>query len=189
MWRVDSAEHPLIAFRSMRRLLLSLLFSLPVVGQEARVYSDVREVEETGDLVGIELRLEIAGETATAALRHYEGAEPAPIRMTGQLVGSALTLSGTYAEGNVEIIARIQKDRVTGKLLYHLGGQTNEVALNVPRVKRPRMQKTGIAHPDIREGPVDLIACRSHAPAPPGSRSTRVLRVFFSAGASSDRRA
>jgi hypothetical protein len=127
-------------------LLLSLLFPLLVIGQDSRVYSDVREVEATGDLVGIELRLEVAGETATAALRHYEGSEPAPIRMTGWLVGSVLTLSGTYAEGSVEITARVQNDRVNGKLLYHLGGQTNEVTLNVPRVKRPRMQKTGIVH-------------------------------------------
>jgi hypothetical protein len=125
-------------------LLLMVLLPVSAAGQTPRTYSDVREVEESGDLVGTELALQISGETVTGTLRHYEGVEPEAVAIAGRLVGSALTLSGTYSEGRIEIDARLQKNRLVGKLSYHLTGQTNVVELNLPRVERPRMLKAEI---------------------------------------------
>lgn len=125
------------------KVLLPLVF-VPALalGQATRTYSDVTEVEETGDLLGTELTVEVAGETVTGTLRHYEGTQPAPIAVAGRLAGDALTLNGSFAEGTVQITARLQDDRVVGTLFYHLTGQTNRVELDLPRVERSRLQKT-----------------------------------------------
>jgi hypothetical protein len=122
-------------------LLLIVLVPVLAVAQAPQTYSDVREVEESGDVVGTELTLQVAGEVVNGTLRHYEGTEPESIAVTGRLVRSSLTLSGSYSEGKVQITARVQNDRVIGKLSYQLNGQTNDVELNLRRVERPRMQK------------------------------------------------
>jgi hypothetical protein len=122
-------------------LLLIVLVPVLAVAQAPQTYSDVREVEESGDVVGTELTLQVAGEAVNGTLRHYEGTEPESVAVTGRLVQSSLTRSGSYSEGKVQITARVQNDRVIGKLSYHLNGQTNDVELNLPRVERPRMQK------------------------------------------------
>lgn len=122
-------------------LLLIILLPVIAVAQAPQTYSDVREVEESGDVVGTELTLQVAGEGVTGMLRHYEGTDPEPIAVTGRLVGNSLTLNGSYSEGRVQIAARLQNDRIVGKLSYHLERQTNDVELNLPRVERPRMQK------------------------------------------------
>jgi hypothetical protein len=124
-----------------KALLLIVLVAVLAIAQAPQTYSDVREVEESGDVVGTELTLQFAGEAVNGTLRHYEGTEPESIAVTGRLVGSLLTLSGSYSEGKVQITAHVQNDRVIGKLSYQLDGQTNEVELNLPRVERPRMQK------------------------------------------------
>ena len=128
---------------SVTRKALLLLVLVPVlaVAQATQTYSDVTEVEESGDVVGTELTLEVVGETVTGTLRHYEGTEQEPIAVTGRLVRNSLTLDGSYSEGKVQITARLHNDRIIGKLSYHLAGQTNDVELNLPRVERPRMQK------------------------------------------------
>ncbi len=128
---------------SVPRKTLLLLILVPVLAgaQVTQTYSDVREVEESGDVVGTELTLQFAGEAVTGTLRHYEGTEAEPIAVTGRLVVNSLTLNGSYSEGKVHIRARLQNDRVTGKLSYQLDGQTNDVELDLPRVERARMQK------------------------------------------------
>jgi len=125
-----------------KALLLILLVPVLAAARAPQTYSDVREVEESGDIVGTELTLEIAGETVQGTLRHYEGAEAEPIAVAGRLVGATLTLAGSYSEGKVQITARLEKQRISGKLSYQLDGQTNDVELNLPRVDRPRMHKT-----------------------------------------------
>lgn len=121
--------------------LLIVLVPVLVTAQAPQTYSDVNEVEETGDLVGTELILSFAGEKVAGTLRHYEGTEPAAIAVTGRLDGAALTLSGSYPDGKVQITARFAKNRIVGKLSYHLDGQTNNVELDLPRLERPRMEK------------------------------------------------
>ena len=123
-------------------VLLLALIPLTAVGQTAQTYSDVREVEETADLVGTELRLLITNAGVTGTLRHYEGSEPAPIEVAGILEAGVLTLNGTYPNGKVLLRARLQHDRLIGTLSYQLPGQTNDVELNLPRVERPRKEKT-----------------------------------------------
>jgi hypothetical protein len=121
--------------------LLIVLLPVIAIAQAPQTYSDVREVEESGDVVGTELTLHVAGEAVTGTLRHYEGTVPEPIAITGRLVGNSLMLSGSYSEGKVQITARLENDRIIGKLSYHLDRQTNDVELNLPRIERPRMQK------------------------------------------------
>jgi hypothetical protein len=131
----------------VKALLLIALVPVRAMGQ-AQTYSDVRQVEESGDLVGTELRLQVAGEKVTGTLRHYEGTDPEPIAVAGNLVDGALTLSGSYSEGTVKITARLKNDRVIGKLSYQLNGKTNQVDLNLPKIRRPRMQKAAADAPD-----------------------------------------
>lgn len=130
-----------------KALLLTFLLPVFAAGQPPVTYSDVREIEESGDVVGTELTLQVGGEAVTGTLRHYEGTEPEPVAVAGTLVGNALTLGGSYSEGKVQITARLQNDRVIGKLSYHLDGQTNTVELNLPRVERPRRQKATAGMP------------------------------------------
>jgi hypothetical protein len=128
-----------------KALLLIVLVPLPATALAAQTYSDVREVDETGDLVGTELALQMAAQKVTGTLWHYEGTEPEPILLDGRIEGEALTLSGSYSGGKVEIAARLKGNRILGKLSFHLPGQTNDVELNLPRVDRPRMHKTAVA--------------------------------------------
>lgn len=128
---------------SLTRILLLIVFMpLSALAQTPQTYSDVREIEESGDVVGTELTVRVLGERVTGTIRHYEGADPEVITVTGRLLESALRLSGTYSEGTVEITARLEKDHVIGKLSFHLPGQTNEVELDLPRIERPRMKKS-----------------------------------------------
>jgi hypothetical protein len=141
----------------------------------AQTYSDVKGVEESGDVVGTELTLQVAGKRVTGTLRHYEGTEPEPIAVAGRLEGDALTLRGSYSEGKVEITARLQNDRITGKLSYRLTGQTNDVELNLPRVVHPRMQKAALeetAPPTSSEWVPKVRSC------PVSSRDTLRLRAL-----------
>lgn len=125
-----------------KALLLLVLVPGIVAARSPQTYSDVREVEESGDIVGTELTLDIAGQAVTGTLRHYEGAEAEPIAVAGKLAGTVLTLGGSYSGGKVQIVARLDKNRVSGTLSFQLDGQTNDVELNLPRADRPRMQKT-----------------------------------------------
>lgn len=125
-------------------LLLLVLVPSAAFARGPQTYSDVREVEESGDIVGTELTLEIAGEAVTGMLQHYEGAEAEPIVVAGRLTGGALTLDGSYSGGKVRITARLEKHRISGTLSFQMDEQTNDVELNLPRVDRPRMQKTSV---------------------------------------------
>jgi hypothetical protein len=78
-----------------RVLLLIVLVPVLALAQAPQIYSDVREIEESGDVVGTELTLQVDGEVVSGSLRHYEGVEPDPIALTGRLVNSSLTLSGS----------------------------------------------------------------------------------------------
>ncbi|HEY0143201.1 MAG TPA: hypothetical protein VGF48_20075 [Thermoanaerobaculia bacterium] len=64
-------------------LLLIVLLPVIAIAQTVQTYSDIREVEESGDVVGTELTLHVSGEAATGTLRHYEGMEPEP-HMVGE---------------------------------------------------------------------------------------------------------
>lgn len=128
---------------SLTKILLLIVFvPLVALAQTPQTYSDVREIEESGDVVGTELTVRVLGQKVTGTIRHYEGADPEVITVTGRLLENALRLSGTYSEGTVEINGRLERDRVIGKLSFHLTGQTNEVELNLPRIERPRMKKS-----------------------------------------------
>src|SRR5689334_14993775 len=100
--------------------------------QVTETYSDVREVEESGDIVGTELVLTRVGADVTATLRYFEGTEPAPIAMRGHLSNGVLTLAGVFSNGKVRVDARVEDGRVRGRLSFELEGQTNDVELNLP---------------------------------------------------------
>lgn len=69
--------------------------------QDSVTYSDVRVIEESGDLIGTELTLQVENGSARGTLRHYEGVSPQPIGIAGHLAGNALEMTGSYSEGTV----------------------------------------------------------------------------------------
>lgn len=95
----------------------------------AVTYSDVRYVEESGDVAGTDLALLIQGEKALGMLRHFEGVEAAPVLMRGTLTGNALELRSP----RIEIRAQLSKEAVTGTLSFLIEKQKNASPLNLPR--------------------------------------------------------
>lgn len=128
----------------MRRtaILLLLLSAALAFADTEQVYSDVAYIEESGDQVGVEIRLTIAADgTVTGTLLDYQGLDAEPVALTGRKTGEAVTLSGSTSEARVTVDARIARKRLVGKLRYHLSEQTNEFNLDLPRVSRPREAK------------------------------------------------
>lgn len=122
---------------SLRCTAALLLAIVPLAAFAAgpQTYSNVAEVEETGDVVGTKLTFEVNGETVTGQLWHYEGNEPEPMAVAGTLIGNALTLDGTYPMGKVRVVARLRNDRLVGTLSFVLSRQTNDVPLDLPRLR------------------------------------------------------
>jgi hypothetical protein len=100
-----------------------------------KVYSDVREVKETGDFVGTDLMIVVANGKVTGRLREYEGVEPAAIELVGAVTDGQLTLRGTLPDGEVEVVGREEAGRFVGWVFFRLQRQTNKHALDLPRTR------------------------------------------------------
>lgn len=120
--------------RICQTIALAISFALWVTCTQVnapRVFSDVRSVEETEDIVGTELALLVDDESVVGTLRHFEGREAEDIAVSGTLRGDHLLLTGTYSEGAVEIDARMAEGMIIGELRFKLPRQTNTVHLRL----------------------------------------------------------
>ena len=99
-----------------RSLNVLLMFSQILAAQciaqrpDRRIYSDVRYIEEAGDLLGSELELELdfTQSRAQGVLRFYEGGCGTPVPVSGTVTRNRIRLFGasdTY--GQVEIVGTI----------------------------------------------------------------------------------
>lgn len=103
-----------------------------------RIYSDVRYIEEAGDLVGSELELDLKGEQVQGFLRFYEGGCGTAVAVSGTLIHDQMRLSGQSDEyGKIEITGHIGAGKLAGTLvqkdkLTQGEGRTHLKLLRIP---------------------------------------------------------
>jgi hypothetical protein len=88
----------MIQFRHFAQLPI-LLTLLPSMASSQttflhRVYSNVRFIEDAGDLLGFELELNFDGSKVSGEFRNYEGACGIPTEVSGTLERGRITLKG-----------------------------------------------------------------------------------------------
>ena len=104
------------------------------------VFSDVRYVPEADDYVGTEIVLEVCGnqQAVKGEWNEYEGGHtPAKTRLTGRRAGSVIRLTGSNSEGKVSLIGKLKGERLTGSLLWHIGGNQQEKRLDLMKKRVP----------------------------------------------------
>lgn len=99
-------------------ILLTLLHSLASSQStfRHRVYSNVRFIEDAGDLLGFELELNFDGSKVSGEFRNYEGACGIPTEVSGTIETGRLTLKGVNKRyGKIKISGTLddQYSRVT----------------------------------------------------------------------------
>lgn len=105
-----------------------------------RIYSSVQLIEEAGDLVGLELELNLEGRKVFGELRHYQGACGIPIRVTGTLNGEHLTLYGeSEYYGDVNLNGTLTDK--TAKVTVKFGKASSEAVVLKPTAK-PHCRET-----------------------------------------------
>jgi hypothetical protein len=103
------------------------------------VFSDVHHVPEADDYVGTEIVLNLCPgvDDLQGAWNEYEGYHPATTNLNGSHSGKAIRLRGENSEGKVEFVGRLDGDRLTGKLVWHIGSSRQEKNINLVRKQCP----------------------------------------------------
>ena len=110
----------MIQFRRFAGLLILLTLLHSVASSQTtflhRVYSNVRFIEDAGDLLGFELELNFDGSKVSGEFRNYEGACGIPTEVSGTIERGRLTLKGVNKQyGKIKISGTLddQYSRVT----------------------------------------------------------------------------
>lgn len=102
-----------------------------------RIYSDVRYIEEAGDLVGSELELDFRGEQVQGFLRFYEGGCGTNVTVGGTLLHDHIRLSGQSEYGKIEIAGHIEPGKFNGTLIQTKQGDSRQEKLKLHRISNP----------------------------------------------------
>jgi hypothetical protein len=101
-------------------------------------YSDIRYVEESGDVIGAELELTFEGGRSgrvTGALRFFEGSVPEIMSLSGFYENQTILATGEYSEGIVRVtVSRESSDLLKGVIEFDLGSQINSVPVRLRRI-------------------------------------------------------
>jgi hypothetical protein len=131
-------------FMIILALLIPTILSQRYLGFGAkcpeRIFSDVRHVEEVDDYVGTEIVLHICPGVSeiSGEWNEYEGGyEPAVTKMTGNIAGESIRLSGINSEGKVEFIGSLTNARLRGKLIWYIGSSRQEKDINFLKSQKP----------------------------------------------------
>jgi hypothetical protein len=96
----------------------------------ARVYSDVRIVEEDKDLAGTELELKIDGNAVTGVVRIYDGGCAESVPVLGSSSGDTIRVSGEgQGFGKIEITGKLEHGRFQGSLRLDRLGKSEKIRL------------------------------------------------------------
>src|SRR5947209_5286411 len=100
-----------------------------------RVYSDVRYIEEAGDLVGSELELDFRSEQVQGFLRFYQGGCGTNVTVSGTLLHDQIRLSGQSDEyGKIEITGHIEPGKFNGTLIQRKQANSSREKLKLHRI-------------------------------------------------------
>ncbi len=99
-------------------LLLTAVNASAKDNSAAHIYSDVHYEEGgTGDLIGTELELKIAGSAATGVVRIYDGRCAEAVPVSGSFSGNTIHVSGEgQGYGKFEIAANFHRGGLEGSL-------------------------------------------------------------------------
>lgn len=87
---------------SLALIVLVMAASAPAAEPVVWVFSNVRTVEEAGDVLGEQLVMAIDGQRVRATLKTYEGSyDPATAQLTGTLRSGRITLEGSAPGGHI----------------------------------------------------------------------------------------
>jgi hypothetical protein len=102
-----------------------------------RIYSDVRYIEEAGDLLGSELELDFKGEQVQGFLRFYEGGCGTPVAVNGTHMHDQILLSGQSDEyGKIEIMGHLEAGKLTGTLVQTRQANSERTHLKLLRISK-----------------------------------------------------
>jgi hypothetical protein len=104
------------------------------------VFSDVHYVPEADDYVGTEIVLKVCRnqQAIKGEWNEYEGGHtPATTKLNGRRSGAVVRLSGSNSEGKVDLSGRLNRERLTGKLLWYIGRNQQEKILDLVKKEVP----------------------------------------------------
>jgi len=103
-----------------------------------RIYSDVRYIEDAGDLVGSELELDVRSEQVQGFLRSYQGGCGTNVIVSGTLLHDQIRLSGQSDEyGKIEITGHIETGKFNGTLTQKKPANSWREKLKLHRIPSP----------------------------------------------------
>lgn len=99
------------------------------------MFSDVCVVEETGDVVGMELIIRVSGEEVCGVIRLFEGAPtPTETPLSGTVIGDRVSLTGEHNELKVTVDGTTAGDSIAGAVSFMVGQSHHDVTVLVPRI-------------------------------------------------------
>ena len=114
-----------------RRILVALLCLSVGCAISLGSYSDLRYIEESGDLVGIQLTISKTGSNAYGTLKDFQGGIAEEIEVTGTVEGATVDLTGRFSGGLAHITGSISPKKFVGVLTYRLGETTRHIDLRL----------------------------------------------------------
>ena len=119
-------------------LWIFVLGAIAAQQPDHRIYSDVRYIEEAGDLLGSELELDFRGEQVQGFLRFYEGGCGINVAVGGTLLRDQIRLSGQSDEyGKIEITGHLETGKLNGTLVQKRQANSGREKLKLRRIPSP----------------------------------------------------